>query len=333
MSPGLSLRAAITRGAFVALANWPVIVIDFVIESVYKVAVAIPVVGGAFMMAVLLGADVRSIFGDGMLTAADRMLVPLGQAPVGLVAFLGALGAAALGGAVLMFVAKGGTLAVLVAGERAAGEIHRVPLGRAVLRPATAYSMASVLAGIRHFRVRLTALALWLGAAYLVVCTGYMLVIGYGFQWAVTSAWVQAWPLLVLVATSAGVVSLTAANLIFDLLRVVVITDDCRLSAAWTRVRTFLLADARHVLGIFGTMSLVLVLATVASITATAGLALVAWVPLAGLIVLPLQAAFWIVRGLFFQYAGLTTLSAYQSQYRRFSAPRPRAVPLQVHEA
>ena len=65
---------------------------------------------------------------------------------------------------------------------------------------------------------------------------------------------------------------------------------------------------------------------------ATAGLSVVAWVPLAGIIVLPLQLAFWIVRGLFFQYAGLTTLSAYQTQYRRFAAPKPTAVPAQVHE-
>jgi hypothetical protein len=114
---------------------------------------------------------------------------------------------------------------------------------------------------------------------------------------------------------------------------VVLITDDCSLSVAWRRVRIFLLADSRQVLGIFGAMAVVLILATVASITATAGLALVAWVPLAGLVVLPLQAAFWIVRGLFFQFAGLATLSAYQTQYRRFQGPRPAAVDLQVHEA
>jgi hypothetical protein len=126
---------------------------------------------------------------------------------------------------------------------------------------------------------------------------------------------------------------LTAANLIFDLMRVVIATDDCRVSDAARRVRTFLLVDSRQVLGIFGAMALLVLGALGVSLLATAGLTVVAWAPLAGIIVLPLQLAFWIVRGLFFQYAGLATLSAYQTQYRRFAAPKPMAVPAQVHQA
>jgi hypothetical protein len=333
MSSALPLRAAITRGALVCLANWPVVAIEFVVESLYKVAIAVPVFGGAFMVAVLLGVDVTQLVSDGVISAADRILGPLGQAPVALMAFLAALALVSIGGAVLMFVAKAGTLAVLINGERAAAEIQRSPLRQSALRSASAYSLSDVLSAVRHFGRRSALLALWLGAAYFFVSTGYVLVVSFGFQWAASAGWTQAWPLLVLVATSTGVVGLTAANLLFDLVRVVMINDDCRLSTAWLRVRTFLLADARQVLGIFGTMALVLMVATVASITATAGLALVAWVPLAGLIVLPLQAAFWILRGLCFQFAGLTTLSAYQTQYRRFSTPRPAAVELQVHQA
>jgi hypothetical protein len=333
MSSAFSLRAAITRGALIALANWPVIVIDFVIESLYKAAIAVPVFGGAFMVAVLLGADVRSLVDDGVLSAADRILVPLGQAPIALAAFLAAFGVVALGGAVLMYAAKAGTLSVLVAAERTAGDLHRAPFRFAGLRIAHAYSPGAVLAAAKHFWRRSAGLALWLGAAYFCVTVSYLFVVGYGFQWAAASAWVQAWPLLVLLATSASVVGVTAANLLFDLLRVVMVTDDCTLTVAWRRVRTFLLADARQVLGIFGTMALVLAVATIASITATAGLALVAWVPLAGLIVLPLQAAFWIVRGLFFQFTSMTTISAYQTQYRRFSTPRPAPVPRQVQQA
>jgi hypothetical protein len=333
MSPALSLRAAITRGALIAIANWQVIVIDFVVESLYKVAVAVPVVGGAFMVAVLMGAEVGTLLADGVISSADRMLVPLGQAPIALAAFLAALLLVSLGGAAMMFIVKAGTFAVLVRAERSAGEVQRLPLLQNSFRSTKSYSVAEVLSAASHFGRRAAVLAVWLGAAYFCVCTGYLLVVGYGFQWAESSGWSQAWPLLVLIATSAGVVGLVAANLLFDLVRVVMINDDCRLSDAWRRVRTFLLADARQVLGIFGAMAVVLAIATVASITATAGLALVAWVPLAGLIVLPLQAAFWIVRGLFFQLAGLTTLSAYQTQYRRFSTPRPTAVEFKVHEA
>jgi len=125
-------------------------------------------------------------------------------------------------------------------------------------------------------------------------------------------------------------VGVTAANLIFDLTRVVVVTDDCGVRVALRRVRAFLLEDARQVLGIFGAMGSILLVATAASITATAGLALVAWVPLAGLLFVPLQVAFWIVRGLLFEYMGLVTLSAYQTQYRRFATPQ--ITPLRAHE-
>lgn len=326
MSPALSLGAAITRGALVSLANWQVVVIDFIVETLFKVTVGVPVVGGAFMVAVLLGVDVGTLLANDVVSAADRMLGPLGQAPIALAGFLAAIAVAAIGGSVLMFIAKAGTLSILIDGERAAGDMQRSPLRQGALRSARAYSLDEVLAAVRHYRRRSTAMALWLAAAYFLVCTGYLLLLGFSFQWADSSGWAQAWPLLVLVATSAGVVTILAANLLFDLVRIVVIADDCSLAAAWRRVRIFLLADSRQVLGIFGTMAVVLMVATVASITATAGLALVAWVPLAGLIVLPLQAAFWIVRGLFFQFTGLATLAAYQSQYRRFSTPVPALV-------
>jgi len=319
----LPLRAAITRGALITLANWPAILVDFAAESIYKVALAVPVIGGAFMVALLTGADVTTLLSDGVTAAADRMLGPLGQAPVALLAFLAAVGVVAFGGEILMFIVKAGTLAVLVQGERLAGEIHRTPIRLSAVRMASAYSLEAVLDGARRFQRRAALLAAWLGAVYIVIGTSYVLAVTYGFQWAAASPWASVWPLLVLVATSVSVVGLTAANLLFDLMRVVIITDDCRVSDAARRVRTFLLADARQVLGIFGAMAGVLMIATVASIIGTAGLTVVAWAPLAGIILLPLQLAFWIVRGLFFQYAGLATLSAYQTQYRRFSTPKP----------
>ena len=46
--------------------------------------------------------------------------------------------------------------------------------------------------------------------------------------------------------------------------------------------------------------------------------------------------ASWLVRGLLFEYLGLMTLSAYQTQYRRFVEPgdRPGSAPrLWVHHA
>jgi hypothetical protein len=313
----------------ITLANWPTVLIDFIVESLYKLALAVPVIGGAFMLALLMGADIQTLLADGVMVAAERMLIPLGQAPIALLAFWCAFGVAAFGGEVLMFIVKSGTLAVLVQGERMAGEIQRPPLRLSTLRTAAAYTLDAVLQGARRFQRRAALLAAWLGGVYVLLGSAYFMAVTYGFQWAAASRWASVWPLLVLVATSVFVVTLTAANLIFDLMRVVIITDDCRLSEAARRVRTFLLADARQVLGIFAVMALLHGVALGGSIVFTAGLSIVAWAPFVGIIVLPLQLAFWIVRGLFFQYAGLTTLSAYQTQYRRFAAPKPIAVPAQ----
>ena len=126
---------------------------------------------------------------------------------------------------------------------------------------------------------------------------------------------------------------MAATNLFFDLARVIIVTDDCGVRTALQRVRAFLLADARQVLGVFGAMGLVMLLARALTFTVTAGLTLVAWAPLAGLLFVPLQVAFWIGRGLAFQYMSLATLSAYQTQYRRFSAPDAAPIRLRVHEA
>jgi hypothetical protein len=68
--------------------------------------------------------------------------------------------------------------------------------------------------------------------------------------------------------------------------------------------------------------------ATLVSALAWSGVGLIAFVPLVGLAVIPLQIAALIVRGLAFEYIGLAAAGAYLTLYRR--EPRtvvgPRAV-------
>jgi hypothetical protein len=78
----------------------------------------------------------------------------------------------------------------------------------------------------------------------------------------------------------------------------------------------FIWGHLREVSAVFGVVLLVSVLATAASIVATAGLGLIAFVPLIGLTVLPLQLAAWLIRGIVFEYLGLAALGAYLSHYR-----------------
>ena len=86
-----------------------------------------------------------------------------------------------------------------------------------------------------------------------------------------------------------------------------------RSSASWRRV-------------FFVVVGLV-VAATLASALAWSGVGLIAFVPLVGLAVFPLQLAALLVRGLVFEYLGLTALGAYLTLYQGYvAAPRRRAV-------
>ena len=67
---------------------------------------------------------------------------------------------------------------------------------------------------------------------------------------------------------------------------------------------------------IFGATLVLVVLTTAASILATAALGLIAFVPFVGLAALPLQLIAWLVRGIVFQFIGLTALVAYLRVYR-----------------
>ncbi len=61
-----------------------------------------------------------------------------------------------------------------------------------------------------------------------------------------------------------------------------------------------------------------MVAATFASALAWSGVGLIAFVPLVGLAVFPLQLAALLLRGLVFEYLGLTALGAYVTLYARY---------------
>jgi hypothetical protein len=319
MTAALPLRAALLRGALVVLANWPVVLIDFAVESLFKLALSVPVVGGAFMVAVLVGADVQSLFGEGLRSATELVISALVNAPVALTSFLVAVALVAAGGSLVMFLVKIGTLSVVVAGERRATDIQNLPLRFQALTGAYAYDLGSILGGIRHFGRRAARLSLALSVAYAVVVFGYVESLSAAFRLAAFSEWRSVWPLLVVLATSVAAVTITVVNLAFDLLRIIIICDDCGVRAATSRLGSFLIEDVRQVVGIFAVVGVLVSLAAAASLLVAGGLALVAWVPFIGLVVLPLQAAAWLIRGLLFQYMSLSALAAYQTQYRRFS--------------
>jgi len=303
------------------LANWPIVLIDFGIESLYKLAVSVPVLGASLGIASIVGDDLTALVSQGVRATADAVLGSLATAPVALTAFLIALAIVAIGGEAVMFVIKAGTLAVVVEADRVSGDVHTLPFGTEAFDRARAYRLGAVLDAARHFGPRAIRLALWLGVFYGVIGIGYVAIVSEGL-FPGRSQWLPAWPLLILISTSVAVVTIAIVNLVYDLLRVVVVTDDCDVRVAVSRLKQFVVEDARDVIGIFLVIGGVQLLAAVGSLLAATGLALVAYVPLVSLIFVPLQAAAWVLRGLFFESLGMSALAACQTQYRRFSEGR-----------
>src|SRR5947207_1696674 len=56
-----ALKAALKRGALLAAANWPLVVVQFIAEGTLNLLLAVPVVGGVFLVVLLLGADVEDV--------------------------------------------------------------------------------------------------------------------------------------------------------------------------------------------------------------------------------------------------------------------------------
>jgi hypothetical protein len=300
----------------ITLANWPVVLIDFAIEALFQLALMVPVLGGAFMVAAVLGVDIRELVVDGLRETAGLVVTSLSTAPSALATFVAAVGLVGFGGSLIMFYVKMGTLALLVDADRHVSPTGREPMALSDLPRAWRFDLERLIRVTRHFGSRALALGALLASLYAIGAAGYLAALGLGAGLS-DAVWAWIWPVLVLLSTSATFVAITVAHLFHDLLRVIVLTDDCGVLEAGRRLRHFLLADARHVLGIFAVMTAVLILAGTVGLLVAGGLTLVAWVPVVGVLAVPLQIAAWLLRGLAVQALSLTGICAYQAQYRR----------------
>lgn len=318
MAQPLPLRTALKRGALVAAANWQVIVVQFIAETLLKAAIAVPVLAGVFLAAVDLGADAVDLFQGDLLNSGRVVLGVLRASPIALGAFVAAVGAATVGGAIFTFITKGGTVATLARGEGNAGPIERPPLKWTALSQAAAWSIDGFLDGCRRMSRRYIRLGLMLVGIYGLTAFVYLAFLYAGMRVMSEGGVIAGWPFIALAASSALIVWVTLVNLVYVLVQMIMAADDVGVRAAARRLGRFAYDDARQVAGIFGIVLLLFLLAAAASLLATAGLGLIAFVPLVGFAVLPLQFAAWLLRGLLFQLLGLTAFTAYLAQYRRY---------------
>jgi hypothetical protein len=187
-----------------------------------------------------------------------------------------------------------------------------------MLRRANRAGIEPFLNGCQRLGRRYVRLGLVLLLIYGVTAAAYLgLLVGI-FRLAGNVA-IILWSTVILAAASSAVlVWITLVNFIYLLTQIVVAVEDVSVRTAFGRVFEFLRATLREIAGIFGVVLLLVLLATLSSILATAGLSLIGFVPVVALAVMPLQFAAWLVRGFLFQYLALTALGAYLTQYRHY---------------
>jgi len=302
------LKASLKRGVLVTAANWQVVLVQFVADALFKTLLAVPIVGGVFLVVLLAGGQPSDLLELPVRSIIPTMTTVLLAQPIALGAFLFAVTVVLIGGSMLMFLVKGGTVSVLVAAERTAGAIEHPPLRVPAFRRAAAFSLERFAEGSQRLFGRYVVL----GAGLLLIygsTTAASLVLVFNpapeSSWGITAA-----------LSLAIVAWITVVNLLYLLLQIVVGADDCGVHEAIARVIALLRAEFRSVAVIFAATLVLVVLTTAASILATAALGLIAFVPFVGLAALPLQLIAWIVRGLVFEFIGLTALVAYLRLYR-----------------
>lgn len=318
MAHASRLRPVLKRGALVTAGNWPLVVIQFAADSTFKLVLAVPVVGGALLVGPLATGDPSPLLAGDLGQIVSTTLAALRSTPVALGAFLLAFGFVLVGGSALMFLIKGGTVTILTLADRSAGSIERPPLRLANLARTNRFEIERFLAGCGYLSGRFLVLGAWLLAVYGVSGGLYLLLLVEAYRTSGNPTVLLGWTIIMVVATSAFLLWITTLNLGYLLMQMVVAVDDCTLRSAAGRVARFVRASSFEVASIFAVVFGLVILGTVASILAAAGLGLIAFVPFFGLLVFPVQIAAWILRGILFQYLGLTALAAYLSRYREY---------------
>jgi hypothetical protein len=313
----VDLKHLLKRGALIAAANWPVVVIQFVAQTTFQVLLAVPIVGAAILVTVLLGTDLADIMQGSLRDIFTAIASTLLSEPLALVAFVTAFAIVLLGGSVLMFVVKGGTLEVLLAAEAVAGRIEHEPITLDGLKRASRFSLVRFTNGCARLFRPFVSLGLVLMVVYAASVAAYVAFVVYGYRVVEGRALVIGWTLIAAIAAAALIVWITIVNLLYLLMQIALATDSAGLGDAAHAVTRFIRAEFRELLAVFAVVFALVIAATFASALAWSGVGLIAFVPLVGLAVFPLQIAALLVRGIVFEYLGLTALGAYLSLYTR----------------
>ncbi len=312
------MKLALKRGALVTAANWQVVLVQFVADTLFKTLLAVPIVGGVVLVVLLIGGDPKDLLRlePGQIIAT--MVGVLLAQPLALAGFLLALVLVLVGGSLLTIAVKAAAVTVLIEGERTAGAIEKLPLRLSALSEVNQSSLERFGGGMRRLFARYVRLGMALSVVYGVVTAGYLAII-----FAPADALPIDSTLAVTIASLALIVVVTIANLGYLLAQIVIATEDCAVHDALPLVGRLVRRRAIELGQVLATVLALMALVTAASILTVAALGLIAFVPFVGLAALPLQLMAWLIRGVVFQFVGLTGLVTYLHLYRTAEVEAP----------
>ena len=326
MSHASTVKLLLKRGVLVAAANWEAVMLQFLAETAFKLLLVVPVIGAAFLVALLVGGSAVELARADLQQVLTVLLAAFGDHPAVVIAYMAGLIPLVVAGSLLTFLVKGGTVAILVEGDRRARAVEQLPVGPATIGRAAAFRLDAFMAACGHLFRRYVRLGCLLAAAYAAAVTVYAVGVLSAFR-AVSAVGVDAaGTMAAAVISGTLVLVITGTNLLYLLLQIAIAVDDCSVRTAARQVRAFLAAEAVTVVVLFVTLLVVVGLATAASILMMAGLGVVGFIPVLGIAVFPLQLAAWVARGLVFQFLGLAALSAYLHLYRVHRAGAARVL-------
>ena len=303
-----TIKAALKRGALVAAANWPVALVQATADALFKLLLAVPLVGGLVLVTLVVRTGSDPLAATDWRVMVTSLVASLLEHRLVLTAFLLSLAVVLIGGSLFMFLMKGGAVGVLVRGERQAGAVEVPPLRPEVIATASAFSIELFIASARSLFPRYARLGFVLMAVYLLSGAAYVAIVRSGIA--------ASWEIATL-ATAAFVAWTTLVNLLYLMMQVVVAADDCGLRSAARRGLLFLRHDGRTVAGVFVVILALVVLASGASVLAFAALGLISIIPFMWLAAVPLQLLAFVLRAVVFQYIALSSLGAYLTLYRQ----------------
>ena len=300
------LKLSLKRGALVTAANWQVVLVQFVADTLFKTLVAVPIVGGLVLVALVVGGNPFDLLRlDDLTQTVSTMVGVLAAQPVALAAFAAAMAVILTGGSILMFAIKAGSVTVLLAGDRSAGTIEVPPLRMSALREANQFTLERFTNGVRTLFSRYLRLGIALTVVYAMIGIAYLAFL------AGSTIKVFDNPVAVTVASLSVLLAITLVNFIYLLVQIVMAAEDCNVLDAVPHVARLLRRRTKALTQVLAAILALMLMATAASILATTALGLIAFVPFVGLAALPLQVFAWLVRGVVFQYVGLTGVSTY----------------------